>query len=200
MPANVGRKLQALRDLKFPDLDFECRSVALTLEQVREFGLPSTPLKETERRSDRWRAAWGVEQTEIDALATLRPQVLQRIVTDALKPFFDSGLDRRVADAQREWMVEAQFDLDRQIDQELLANLRHQANQNLAKLQREIEALNRGIRLATEGTIELPEVVIPEPEIDPSLHGKPIVSSAWPWVEQTKALIARKAYGAEDRP
>ena len=94
-------------------------------------------------------------------------------------------------------MVEAQFDLDRQIDQELLASLRHQATRDLAKLQREIEALNRGIRLATEGTIELPEVVIPEPEIDPALHGMPIISSAWPWVEQTKALIARKAYDAE---
>jgi hypothetical protein len=28
--------------------------IALTVEQVREYGLPSTPLKETEKRADRW--------------------------------------------------------------------------------------------------------------------------------------------------
>ena len=94
MPANVGRKLQALRCLGFPDLDFEVRSIALSVEQVRDLELPSTPLKETERRSDRWRAAWGVEQTEIDASATLRPRLLRRIVKRRWRRSRDTLIDR----------------------------------------------------------------------------------------------------------
>ena len=67
MTISIGRKLQALRDLFFPELRFKVIPAALTVEQVRELGLPSTPLKETERRGDRWRLAFGVEQTEIDS-------------------------------------------------------------------------------------------------------------------------------------
>jgi hypothetical protein len=80
MSVSIGRKLQAFRDLLFPDLRFEVVPVALSVEQVRELGLPSTPLKETERRANRWRETFGVEQTEIDALATLRPDVLREIL------------------------------------------------------------------------------------------------------------------------
>jgi len=73
MPIEVSRKLQALRELEFQTLDVQLRWCALTFEQVKSHALPGTPLKETERRADRWRARWGVEQTEIDALATLKP-------------------------------------------------------------------------------------------------------------------------------
>ena len=93
MPISIGRKLQALRDLCFPNLQFEVVPVALTVDQVRELDLPSTPLKETEARADKWREAFGVEQTEIDALATLQPQVLREMVEEALAPYFE--LDAR---------------------------------------------------------------------------------------------------------
>ena len=49
MPISVARKLQALRDQRFPDLDVQVQPVALTPAQVKEYGLPSTPLKESER-------------------------------------------------------------------------------------------------------------------------------------------------------
>ncbi len=100
MPVSIGRKLQAFRDLFFPGLQFEVVPTALTVEQVRELGLPSTPLKETEKRASRWREEFGVEQTEIDALATLRPDVLRRIVEQALEPYFDSSLDRGIRRAR----------------------------------------------------------------------------------------------------
>ena len=64
MPVSIGRKLQAFRDFRFPKLKFEIVPIALTVEQVGELGLPSTPLKETEKRASRWREAFGVEQTE----------------------------------------------------------------------------------------------------------------------------------------
>ena len=47
--------------------------MALTPNQVREYGVPNTPLKKSEKRATKWIEATGVEQTEIDAIATLRP-------------------------------------------------------------------------------------------------------------------------------
>jgi hypothetical protein len=96
MPISVSRKLQALHDLLYPTLDIQLHHVALTLGQVRRLELPSTPLKETELRGDHWRAVMHHEQTEIDALAALRPQALRRIALDAIKPFYDGTLQERV--------------------------------------------------------------------------------------------------------
>jgi hypothetical protein len=108
MPISVSRKLQALKLLEFPKLSIEVHHVALTLEQVVALDLPSTPLKETERRADRWREVMGREQTEIDALAALRPEVLLQIVRDAVAPFRDATLERRAAVARAEWTRQAE--------------------------------------------------------------------------------------------
>ena len=43
MAISIGRKLQAFRDLLFPNLRFEVVPVALSVDQVREFGLPFDP-------------------------------------------------------------------------------------------------------------------------------------------------------------
>jgi hypothetical protein len=107
MPISMARKLQALRDLKYPGLDVQVFPVALTLEQVRELGLPSTPLKSTERRADRWREVMQHEQTEIDSLAALSPDTLREIVWNAIEPFYDRSLAGRVAQREREWSREA---------------------------------------------------------------------------------------------
>jgi hypothetical protein len=47
MTVSIGRKLQAFRDLLFPELEFHVAAAALSVEQVRDLGLPSTPLKAT---------------------------------------------------------------------------------------------------------------------------------------------------------
>ena len=194
MAVSIGRKLQAFRDLHFPDLEFELYPVALTEDQVSAFDLPSTPLKETERRADRWREAHGgLGQTEIDALATLKPHVLIEIVHDAITPFYDSTLASRTWEAKDEWEDYAQAALDQQIDGDLLASLRAQAIEKLAGIQAEIDAINETLRAATSTLgIELPAPFEPEPELPDLDQGKPLVSSRWPWREQTRALIARK--------
>jgi len=195
MPVSVARKLQAFRALEFPDLDFEVRPIALIPEQVREYGLPSTPLKETERRADKWRQAMGVEQTEIDALATLNPDLLQRIVRDALDSFYDWTLHRRVLEAKGEWMRRAQASLDAQISQDQLEDLSSQAQAKLGTLRAEIDAINDALRVAAVDGLELPDLPeVPTAEIDPVLAGKPLISSDWGYIEQTRRLIAHKAY------
>ncbi len=75
MATVASRKLQAHQAGSFPELEFRVYPVALTPDHVRQYNLPSTPLKAKEKRAPAWIAAMGVEQTEIDALAhaTARP-------------------------------------------------------------------------------------------------------------------------------
>jgi hypothetical protein len=95
MPVSAARKIQALRDLQYPDLDAEVHHVGMTLEQVERFNLPSTPLKETEKRANKWREIMGREQSEVDAMLSLHPGELTRIVRRAIAPFYDRQLERR---------------------------------------------------------------------------------------------------------
>jgi hypothetical protein len=166
MAVSIGRKLQALRDLLFPKLRFEVVSVALNPHQVRDLGLPSTPLKETERRADRWREAFGIEQTEIDALATLRPDTLREIVERAFDPYLDRGLDKRVALARVEWKQRAEEALQDQINPEHLEALRAEAGGRLAELEGAIADINERLRMAAGDHFTLPVIEVPEPEID----------------------------------
>ena len=196
MAVSIGRKLQALHDLLFPEIEFEVVPVALTVEHVRDLGLPSTPLKETEKRADRWREAFGVEQTEIDALATLQPRVLEEIVVEAIAPYHDASLARRVADARRVWHEEAQRMLAQQIDEDLLAAVREHAATRLAKLETEIEAINEQLRMASGDQFTLPAIEIPAPAFDEiRARQASLISSRWSWAEATRALKSRKSYG-----
>ena len=194
MSVSIGRKLQAFRDLLFPDLCFEVVPVALTVEQVRELGLPSTPLKETEKRADRWRQAFGVEQTEIDALATLQPDVLREIVEAAFDPYFDRTLEDRVAEAEAEWLAEAQSAINEQIDPAVLTALRTEAAERLAELESVIADINERLRLAAD-RFTLPVIKVPGPEIDEDAPRQALVSFDDNWMAATRALIARKQYG-----
>jgi hypothetical protein len=194
MSVSIGRKLQAFRDLLFPELRFEVVPVALTVDQVSELGLPSTPLKETEKRADRWREAFGVEQTEIDALATLQPDVLREIVERAFDPYYDHTLEDRVAEAEAEWEERAREALSEQIDPGHLAALREEAAEKLAELNDAIDDINARLRLAAADHFELPEIDVPEPDIDEDTSRQALVPLDADWVEATRALIKRKAY------
>jgi hypothetical protein len=103
MPVSLARKLQALRDLLYPQLNIRVHHVALTLEQVRELDLPSTPLKPKEARASRWREIMGHEQPEIDALAALNPDALTAIAREAIRPYCDPTLAERTAEAEQKW-------------------------------------------------------------------------------------------------
>ncbi len=216
MGISVGRKLQAFKTLgaatvphqdaygnrtsKTVDLgglEFEVRRVALTPSQVREYGLPSTPLKETERRADAWRAAMGISQTEIDALAALQPELLRRLARDATRPYFDTTLDRRVAKARLDWLTQAQAALDEQLDADRLGRIRADAASKLAEMRAEIDTLNDALQVATDD-FYLPDPVVPtsalDADLDGLLDGLPLLDSRWPFAEQCRRLIASKAY------
>jgi hypothetical protein len=194
MAISIGRKLQAFKALLFPHLKFQVRRVALTPEQVRLYGLPSTPLKATEKRADKWREKMGVEQTEIDALAALRPDLLRRIAEQAVAPFFDATLSRRCSRVANEWREACQEAVDAQTDQDHLEALADEANEALAAVRQEIERLSEQIRIDPSGYSLPPRPAPPEPEMPAEPDGEPLIDSAWSWVEQSRRLIASKAY------
>jgi hypothetical protein len=192
MAIEVSQKLRAFQTMLYPDLDFEVYRVGLTPDQVREYGLPSTPLKDTEKRADAWQQATGTAQTEIDALAALRPGLLRQIAIDALAPFYDSTLGSRVWRASEEWREQAQAIVDANTDQATLDNLARQLQAKLDEVRAEVDAVNDAVRVdATD--FRLPEIVVPEAEVSGG-NALPLLDSRWSFVDQCQALKRSKAY------
>ncbi len=186
MPISIGRKLQAFQAGFFPGLEFEVHRVALVPDQVGEYGLPSTPLKETERRADRWREAMGVEQTEIDALASLQPDLLRQIATEATSSFFDPMLAVRVQRTRAEWRTEAQAVVDESIDTERLEAIRADAAEKLGAMRAQIDEINDALRVDTS-SFDLPAIEVPEADLDEDDHPLPLIDSRWSFAEQYAA-------------
>jgi hypothetical protein len=198
MPVSIGRKLQAFKDMFFPGLEFEVVPIALTPEQVRAERLPETPLKEGEKRASRWREAFGVDQTEIDALTTpAKAEVLRRIVRQAFDPYIDPTLTARVRQAHDEWDEEAQRILEEQLDGDHLARIRAEAETKLEELREQINKINEQLQLTT-GDIELPPIEVPQPEVDLDPDRQALVSFDYDWVAASRALIRHKSYGKKN--
>jgi hypothetical protein len=187
----MAHKLRALQISQFDRLRFQLHAPALTVEQVKALGLPSTPLKETELRADGWRRRYGVEQTEIDALATLQPDVLRGIVRHAVDPFFDRTLASRIYEAEREARDWAEEQLqDRLADNYDYQDARAEANSALNALN---EAWDRLSEIVDSVDLVPPEQDPIEAEIGDT--PPPLVSSDMPLVEAIRILRGRKDYG-----
>jgi hypothetical protein len=195
MPISVARKVQALRTMRHPELQIEVHRVALTLDQVRELALPSTPLKITEKRAGKWRERLGHEQTEIDALVPLRPDELRRIALEALAPFFDFLLDQRCETAFEEWRAEAQTRLadhpDRaEVEQNVRAAVEEVTDAVAALVRTQADALAR----LQEGDVGIVQTMIPAPEVEIEAEPPtPLFTTDDAFVTATRKLIASKA-------
>jgi hypothetical protein len=215
MPVSIARKLQAFKalgsvqvraedalgnrclvDADTGALDFTVYRVALVPDQVRQYDLPSTPLKDTEKRAGKWRAAMGVEQTEIDALASLRPDLLRQIARDALGRFYDDTLARRVQQYRDEWLGRAREMLAPTLDDGRLAEIRAAAEEQLDTMRQQIAELSEQLRIDVDAS-DLPPIELPE-ATDPGGDGSPLVDSRWDFAEQCRRLIESKSYTAQD--
>jgi hypothetical protein len=197
MAVSIGRKLQAFHDLFFPSLRWELVHAAVTPEQVREFDLPETPLKEDEKRAARWKETFGVEQTEVDSLTT--PEMIERgllaqIMEAAFAPYIDETLANRVSRAKQRWDKAAQKAFDEQVDTELLDEIREEAEQKLEEFRETIDDIRSRFEEATSD-VTLPQVVVPEPRTDIEMGGHGLVLLDDDWTTATRKLIAYKSYG-----
>jgi hypothetical protein len=137
----------------------------------------------------------GIEQTEIDALASLHPDLLRQAAEDAIAPFFDRTLSSRVASARRQWLTEAREAVERATDAEQLQAIRDDAADQLEDMRQQILALNAALRIDT-GDIDLPPFDIPRAQLTGE-PPEPLVDSRLPFGEQCERLIASKAYTTE---
>lgn len=191
MAVSIGHKLRAMAESLYPSLVFRVLTPALTVEQVKEFGLPSTPLKETEKRASGWRERYGVDQTEIDALATLRPDLLRSTVRRAVEPFYDATLDSRASQAVREAIESAREEFDALIASSDVANLQGQAREKIRSLRETLSQLYEA-KEAVSLAITIKDVAPELPAESPSA----LISSEMPLLEHVRILRDRKDYGS----
>lgn len=195
MCISFARKAQAIIDLKYPDTRLRVHPVALTPEQAREWNLPSTPLKDTEKRAGRWTAAMGIEQTEIDAAIARAPGALHDVIEAACLEYFDRGLAAREREAAVQWFQEAEASLSEQLGDDMLARLREQLADKLASLRKLVAELSDMARINPD---ELGVALPPPPEIlegEQRGEGVPsLIDTADGFMVTTQRLRARKAY------
>jgi len=193
MPTEVSHKLGAICEQKYPWVQWQSYRAALLPEHVRRYGLPDSPVKETDKRGDAWKAATGLEQTEVDALATMQPRVLTQIVTRWVELFYDKTLYRRVESSKSDWELRAQAAIDAQAGTHL-EELRNQAADQLDAQREQIREIIDSVRIDTQG-FDLPEIPdVPEPVMDESGHPAPLCDSRWSLAERIAQLQASRRF------
>jgi hypothetical protein len=102
MPVAMSRKVEYFVHMFDLDLDVRVFPVVLTLDQVQQYGLPRTPIKETERRRMGFEDRYGEGAVELDALEALYPGTLTMILQGYLEQYVDPTLSDRLWDARAE--------------------------------------------------------------------------------------------------
>ena len=165
MAVSIGRKLQAFRDLLYPrprvrgDADRPDRGAGARAR-------PAEHAAEGDRAARRrWREAHGgLEQTEIDALATLQPDVLRKIIRDAFDRYFDPTLDRRAATIRRGLArAEAQEALDERSIRSLIARCTPRPRPSSRRSGPRSSGSTSRLRASTERPRRRPAAADPEP-------------------------------------
>jgi hypothetical protein len=102
MPVGVARKAEWLIARDDLDVDLRLLSIVLTAEQVAEYNLPRTPIKDSELRKASFERRHGVGATELDALEALHPGTPREIVHREITRYRDGTLSRRLHQARDE--------------------------------------------------------------------------------------------------
>src|SRR5712692_2516031 len=100
MPVSVSRKVEYFVRSFGLDLDVRVFPVVLTAEQVHSYGLPRTPIKDTERRRIGFEERYGEGAVELDALEALYPGTLADILSGYIEQYYDSSLSERVNEVE----------------------------------------------------------------------------------------------------
>jgi hypothetical protein len=102
MPVAVSRKLEYFIRNENLDVDVRLFPVVLTIDQVRQYRLPRTPIKETETRKAHFEAQFGTGAVELDAMEALHAGELERIMRRLIERYYDPTLADRTTEAREE--------------------------------------------------------------------------------------------------
>jgi hypothetical protein len=215
MPKAVARQIEFwLPKYLGPAADVKLMQLALTREQVDAFNLPNAPgdTKSTNQKFEREQSRGVVE---LDALEALNPGALAQIAREALEPYIDRTLRRRLAetDTAVDASVAEQWNALIEPETERLAEIQEEMDLALTPLIARREELERAFQAALEPfetdlenvrhaasekretfDPELPPR--PEPTIDEPDEDGWLFDSSRDWLDQIDAYSF--ASGAED--
>ncbi len=100
MPVSVARKVEFYIDKFGLDVDVTLNPLILTEQQCREYRLPRTPIKESERRRDGFEEKFGAGATELDALEALHPGEMAKLLEQEIDRYLDPTLEERVREVR----------------------------------------------------------------------------------------------------
>jgi hypothetical protein len=194
MPVSTARKIQALRDEYLPNLDLVLYKVALSEDQVHQYNLPHTPLKEKDARAPDWRNRFDRDATEIDALIALHPGVLERLARDALSPFFDDDLSDRTETALKDWRIEAESAIEGHDGyDDTLAEI-EAAREKLEAAAEEMTQVQNAA-LARFADLDPPELNVEEPDLDDEPEPTVVIfTTEEDYATSSRRMIATKRY------
>jgi hypothetical protein len=187
MPLEVARSIEFYRPILAPDIQVSLTQIALTEAQVKQYGLPKMPTKETDNGAKKFEQRHGgTGMTELDALETLHPGELEKLVRAAFRPYTDRTLPKRLEEAQ-DLAVDAVREAWQDETEELrdeLANARSAIDKTTRKYEARVNALQKEMQRELRphakklkqleedfaGVIEDFDVALPErpmPEVTP---------------------------------
>ena len=194
MPKNVARKLQAMETLGHLGEPVTVHATCLTMAQCVDLNLPSTPIKATDKRADKWIEATGREQTEIDALAALNPEALQEIILADAMVYFDDTLRTRWFRAKADFEAEQTKALQERIGEEEMAAMREIMAVKLETIQAEMDALASAASIDAD-LYDVPAFEPPMAEVSGDRPATAmLLNPEEDWITQTQRLAARKHF------
>lgn len=101
MPRAVARKIEWLLYAEGLRSDVKLAPLVLTQEQVQEYALPRTPIKDSEQRAARFEQMHGKGAVELDALEALHPGTLAGILEEALSAYYNREAEREARTKER---------------------------------------------------------------------------------------------------
>ena len=149
------------------------------------------------------RQAKPLAQVEIDALAAIYPEELNRVAEAAIAPYVDATLVQRTAEAQTAWERQAQEALERGVDRARLDLLSHAERLTANRFNAQLRGLRRTLkridaieaRMAWHAEqVELPAAPEPPEAEERSQDASPLVDSEDGYARTTEALRDRKRY------
>jgi hypothetical protein len=141
MPVAVARQVEFWLKQYADGTDIKLQPIILTEEQTKEYKLPRTPVKPSEKMKEKWEEKHDEGATELDALEALYPGVFKKIVEDAITPYRDMELEQELSDSADE----AQDTVDNEIEE-----IWKKYDESLRKLAKEVIEVSAKYREETE--------------------------------------------------
>jgi len=178
MAPAIARQVEFWFERYAPDVEVKMDALVLTPEQIQQWSLPMAPIKGSDKRAASFMERYGVAgAVELDALDTLHPGVLDSIVIEAMSPYRDSTLPKRLQDAEKKAQraVNAAIEPVRHAAASVLSEIRSDASTILSRYQARVEALATDLAadfvpiqerlddLRDQITADLRDVVVPLP-------------------------------------